>query len=63
MIAREGYLIVAVAFVLAFILGLIGMRMGTIGQVLFGGVAVLLLAFTLYFFRDRLRGQCGCCEA
>ena len=55
MIAREGYLIVAIAFVLAVVLVLVGFRFALVGRILIGGLALFVLGFTLYFFRDRSR--------
>lgn len=55
MIAREGYLIVAIAFVLALSLVLVGLRFSPVGRILFVIAAVLILGFTLYFFRDPRR--------
>lgn len=52
MIAREGYLLVAIAFVLAVALVLIGIKLSMAWRIpLFVG-AVFVLGFTLYFFRD-----------
>ena len=52
MIAREGYLLVAGAVILALLLILIGMQLALVWRVLLYILAVAVLAFTLYFFRD-----------
>ncbi len=55
MIAREGFLLVAVAAVLAMGLVLLGLKFGLVGRVLCFAAAALALGFTLYFFRDPQR--------
>ncbi len=55
MIAREGFLLVAVAAVLALGLVLLGLKFGLVGRLLCFAAAALALGFTLYFFRDPQR--------
>ncbi|GIV62229.1 MAG: hypothetical protein KatS3mg044_1095 [Rhodothermaceae bacterium] len=55
MFAREGYLLILAAAVLALVLALIGLQFGTAVRVVLGGLGVLVLGFTLYFFRDPQR--------
>jgi phosphatidylserine decarboxylase len=53
--AREGFFIIGVVSVIALALVLLALRFGPVTQVALIGLAVLMLAFTLYFFRDPLR--------
>lgn len=55
MFAREGYFIIGVVSVLALALVLLALRFGPVVQIILIGLAVLAVAFTLYFFRDPLR--------
>jgi phosphatidylserine decarboxylase len=55
MIAHEGYALVAGAFVIALILGVVGWQFGIVVRVICWVLAVLVLGFTLYFFRDPAR--------
>jgi phosphatidylserine decarboxylase len=55
MIAREGYALVAVALVLAVVLAAVGAQLGPVLRGVLFVLAVLVLAFTLYFFRDPRR--------
>ncbi|MFQ5569059.1 MAG: phosphatidylserine decarboxylase family protein [Rhodothermales bacterium] len=55
MIAREGYVLVAGAFVLALLLVLLGFRFSQVGRVILCVAAAFVLGFTLYFFRDPKR--------
>lgn len=52
MIAHEGYALVAGAAVLALLLGIVGFQFGPVVRVICIVLAVLILGFTLYFFRD-----------
>lgn len=52
MFAREGYILIAIAAVLSAVLVLIGFQLSMIWRAGFIALAVLILAFTLYFFRD-----------
>lgn len=53
--AREGYVIIVLAVVLAVMLIVIGMWLPFIGQLLLVLTAAVVVAFTLYFFRDPRR--------
>lgn len=55
MIAREGYVLVGAALVLAIVLIAGGLQLSGIWRALVIAMAVLVLAFTLYFFRDPAR--------
>lgn len=55
MFAREGYVLIGAAFVLAILLVVIGLQFSVIWRTLLIGLGVLVLAFTLYFFRDPAR--------
>lgn len=55
MIAREGYFIVGGAFVIALILSAVGYLIGTPWALALYVLAILVLGFTLYFFRDPKR--------
>lgn len=52
MIAREGYVIVGSAILIALILSGIGMWLGSVWLWIFAGLGLVELLFTLYFFRD-----------
>lgn len=52
MFAREGYIIIGIAAVLAVILVISGLQFGMVWRVLLFVLAALILGFTLYFFRD-----------
>lgn len=52
MFAREGYFIIGGATILALILTLIAWQLGPVLQAVLFILAFLMLAFTLYFFRD-----------
>ncbi len=52
MFAREGFLIIGIAFVLAVILGVVGYYMPFGWRLLLFVLAALVAGFTLYFFRD-----------
>ena len=53
--AKEGYLIIAGATVVALVLLVIGFQLGLVLRVLLFVLAFLVLGFTLYFFRDPAR--------
>lgn len=53
--AREGYLIILVVGVLSLVLAALGFVLGGAAGGLFYVLAMLSLAFTLYFFRDPVR--------
>jgi len=53
--AREGYLLIGLSLVLGVILVLIGLRFGVVGRSVLFILAGLVIAFTLYFFRDPQR--------
>ena len=55
MIAREGYLIIGVVLLLAAALVVLGFFVPPLVQGLLLAVALLALAFSLYFFRDPKR--------
>ena len=55
MFAREGYLLIGLSLVLGVILVLIGLRFGVVGRSVLFILAGLVIAFTLYFFRDPQR--------
>ena len=52
MFAKEGYLIIGVTVAIAAVLVVIGTQVGPILRWSLIGIAVLALAFTLWFFRD-----------
>lgn len=52
MFAREGYILIAVAAVLAVILIIVGLQLGMVWRVILFVFAALVFGFTLYFFRD-----------
>ena len=52
MFAREGYILIAISAVLSAILVLIGLQLSLYWRIGFVVFAVLILGFTLYFFRD-----------
>ncbi len=52
MFAREGYILIATAAVLAVILVIVGLQLSMVWRVLLFALAGLIFAFTLYFFRD-----------
>jgi phosphatidylserine decarboxylase len=53
--AREGFFIIGTVAVLALALMLLALRFGPVVQVILIALAVLAVAFTLWFFRDPLR--------
>ncbi len=55
MVAREGYVIIAVAAVSAAGLVLAGVYLSTVWTIVFCLLAAFVLGFTLYFFRDPFR--------
>ena len=55
MFAREGYLIIAGAAVLALILVIVGWQLSMLWRVILFVLAALIIGFTLYFFRDPAR--------
>lgn len=55
MFAREGFFIIGTVCVLALALVLLAFRFGPVVQVILIALAVIAVAFTLYFFRDPLR--------
>lgn len=55
MFAREGYTLIAIAAVLGAILALIGFQLSVYWRILFLLLAAVIVAFTLYFFRDPAR--------
>ncbi len=52
MFAREGFILIGTAAVLAIILVIVGMQLSIVWRVILFAFAALILAFTLYFFRD-----------
>ena len=52
MFAREGFILIATAAVLAIVLVIVGMQLSMVWRVILFAFAALILAFTLYFFRD-----------
>ena len=52
MFAREGYILIATAAVLAIVLVIVGMQLSMVWRVILFAFAAFILAFTLYFFRD-----------
>lgn len=52
MFAKEGYLIIGIAIVVALLLVLISLQFGPVLQWLLIALAIAVLGFTLYFFRD-----------
>ncbi len=52
MFAREGYVLIGVAAVLAIVLVAIGLQLSILWRIVLFTLAALVLAFTLYFFRD-----------
>lgn len=52
MFAREGYTLIGGALVLGLALALLGLYLGGGWRFVLGGLGVLALGFTLYFFRD-----------
>lgn len=55
MFAREGYILIAIAAVLAVVLIVASLQLSFLWGVLLIVLAVLILGFTLYFFRDPAR--------
>lgn len=55
MLAREGYFIIGSAALLALLLGVLGSFLSGPWALLLWFVALLVIGFTLYFFRDPLR--------
>ncbi|MEX0746746.1 MAG: phosphatidylserine decarboxylase family protein [Rhodothermales bacterium] len=55
MFAREGYLIIGIAAVVAVLLILLALQISMYWRIPLIVLAVLILGFTLYFFRDPLR--------
>ena len=55
MFAREGFILIAMAAVLAIVLIIVGMQLSMVWRVILFTFAALILAFTLYFFRDPQR--------
>jgi phosphatidylserine decarboxylase len=53
--AREGFFIIGTVSVIALALVLLALRFGPVVQVIFIALALLAVAFTLWFFRDPLR--------
>lgn len=52
MFAREGYGLIAAAVAISVVLGLVGWQTGTVLRAVLWTLAVLVTAFTLWFFRD-----------
>lgn len=52
MFAREGYILIGIAAVLALILVIIGLQLSTLWRIILFTLAAAVLGFTLYFFRD-----------
>ena len=52
MFAREGYILIGTAAVLAIILVIVAMQLSMVWRVILLALAALIFAFTLYFFRD-----------
>lgn len=52
MFAREGYVLIGVAAVLAIVLVAISLQLSILWRIILFTLAALVLAFTLYFFRD-----------
>lgn len=52
MFAREGYAIIVIAILVALALGLIGVQLGTYLQWFLIMLGIIIVGFTLYFFRD-----------
>lgn len=52
MFAREGLILIATAAVLAVVLVIVGFQLSMVWRVILCVFAALILAFTLYFFRD-----------
>lgn len=55
MFAREGYLIIAIATIIAVALILVGLQLGPYLRLFLVVIGVATLAFTLWFFRDPVR--------
>jgi len=52
MIAQEGYTLIAIGCVLALLMGVVAFQVSLIPRIVLCVVAVLLVVFLLYFFRD-----------
>lgn len=52
MFAREGYVLIGAALIVAIVLIGIGLQLSVVWRTLLTVIAVVLLGFTLYFFRD-----------
>ncbi len=55
MFAREGYVLIGAAVLLAVLLVIVGLQLAVVWRTLLIVLASLALAFTLYFFRDPAR--------
>lgn len=55
MFAREGFVIISIAFVLSIVLVIAGLQLPFVWRLLIFGVSALIISFTLYFFRDPAR--------
>lgn len=55
MFAREGYVLIGGAAVLALVLVVVGLQLSMFWRVILFALAALVLGFTLYFFRDPAR--------
>lgn len=52
MFAREGYVLIGVAAVMALLLVVIGLQLSMLWRIILFALAAAVLGFTLYFFRD-----------